>query len=133
MRRRRSLTLAIILAVVLMYVAAAAYLHSTVNAYLHSTVNGPASAAPGHVYVSVPQGVHAPPEPSAAELRAALAFTRCMRAHGLSQFPDPRRAVSVLATLTLGPGEYFPDPGPIEVQSPAFRQAAKACGVQLLS
>jgi hypothetical protein len=74
-----------------------------------------------------------PPEPSAAELRAALAFARCMRAHGFSHFPDPLTTVSDVATLTLGPGEYFPDPGPTEVQSPGFRQAAKACGVQLPS
>jgi hypothetical protein len=72
-----------------------------------------------------------PPEPSAAELRVALAFARCMRAHGFSHFPDPLTTVSDVATLTLGPGEYFPDPGPTEVQSPAFRQAGKACGVQL--
>ena len=76
--------------------------------------------------------LHGPPEPSAAELRVALAFARCMRKHGVSQFPDPLTAVSDVATLTLGPGEYFPAPGPTEVfHSPAFRQAAKACGLQL--
>lgn len=82
-----------------------------------------------------PVGMHlgGPPEPSAAELRSALAFARCMRAHGFSHFPDPLTTVLDVATLTLGPGEYFPDPGPTEVQSPAFRQAAKACGVQLPS
>jgi hypothetical protein len=31
----------------------------------------------------------------------------------------------------LGRGEYFPNPGPTEIQSPAFKWAAKACGVQL--
>ncbi len=75
--------------------------------------------------------LHGPPEPSAAELRAALTFARCMRKHGVSQFPDPLRTVSLVATLTLGPGEYFPAPGPTEFQSPAFRHAAKACGLQL--
>jgi hypothetical protein len=78
--------------------------------------------------------LHGPPEPSAAELRAALTFARCMRAHGFSQFPDPLTTVSDVATLTLGPGEYFPAIGNgTEVQSPAFRQTAKACGVQLPS
>lgn len=82
-----------------------------------------------------PVGLHlgGPPEPSAAELRAAVAFARCMRAHGFSHFPDPLTTVSDVATLTLGSGEYFPAPGNGEVQSPAFRQAAKACGVQLPS
>jgi hypothetical protein len=80
-----------------------------------------------------PPGLHlsGPPEPSAAELRVALAFARCMRKHGFSHFPDPLTTLSDVTTLTLGSGEYFPDPGPTEVQSPAFRQAAKACGVQL--
>ena len=75
--------------------------------------------------------LHGPPEPSAAELRAALTFARCMRKHEVSQFPDPLTTVSLVPTLTLGPGEYFPAPGPTEFQSPAFRHAAKACGLQL--
>lgn len=76
-----------------------------------------------------PVGLHlgGPPVPTAAELRAALAFTRCMRAHGLPQFPDP------LATygpgLTLGRGEYFPLDSATDVQSPAFKRAAKPCGL----
>ena len=76
-----------------------------------------------------PVGLHlgGPARPTAAELRAALAFTRCMRAHGLPQFPDP------LATygpgLTLGRGEYFPLDSATDVQSPAFKQAAKPCGL----
>jgi hypothetical protein len=136
-RHHRSITFAITLAVVLMSVATAvAYLRSTVNAYLLSTVNGPASVVTGHVYafyISGPPGIHAPPEPSAAELRAALAFTRCMRAYGFSQFPDPLTTVADVASLTVGPGEYFPLNSPGEVQSPAFRQTGKACGVHLPS
>jgi hypothetical protein len=78
--------------------------------------------------------LHGPPEPTAAELRAALAFARCMRTHRFMRFPDPLTTVSDVATLTLAPGEYFPAIGNgTEVQSPAFRQAAKACGVQLPS
>jgi hypothetical protein len=76
--------------------------------------------------------LHGPPEPSAAELHAALTFARCMRKHGVPRFPDPLTKVSLVATLTLGPGEYFPAPGPTEVfHSPAFRHAAEACGLQL--
>ena len=37
-----------------------------------------------------------PPAPSAAELRAALAFAHCMRARRISKFPDP--------LTTYGPG-----------------------------
>jgi hypothetical protein len=77
--------------------------------------------------------LHGPPIPSAAELRAARAFARCMRAHGLSQFPDPLTTVPDVPNLTLGAGEYFPKTSTIELQSPAFKQAAKACGLQLPS
>ena len=78
-----------------------------------------------------PVGLHlgGPAAPTAAELRAALTFTRCMRAHGLSHFPDP--LASYGPGLTLGRGEYFPLDSSTEVQSPAFRQAAKACGLQI--
>jgi hypothetical protein len=79
-----------------------------------------------------PVGLHlgGPPAPSAAELRAARAFAHCMRARGLSQFPDPLTTYG--PGLTLARGEYFPAIGNgTEVQSPAFRRAAKACGVRL--
>jgi hypothetical protein len=80
-----------------------------------------------------PVGLHlgGPAAPTAAELRAARAFARCMRAHGLSQFPDPLTIYG--PGFTLGRGEYFPPIGTsgTEVQSPAFIRAAKACGVQL--
>lgn len=70
------------------------------------------------------------PAPSAAQLPAALGFARCMRAHGFSQFPDPLTTCG--PGFTLGRGEYFPDISTTELApSPAFRQAAKACGVQL--
>ena len=80
-----------------------------------------------------PAGLHlgGPPAPSAAELRAARAFARCMRAHGLSHFPDPLTTYG--PGFTLGRGEYFPDISTTELQSPAFGQSAKACGVQLPS
>jgi len=71
-----------------------------------------------------------PPAPTAAQVRAALAFSHCMRAHGLSQFPDPwTTAPGYRVYLDVGPGEYFPAIG--EVQAPAFRHAARACGMQL--
>ena len=80
-----------------------------------------------------PVGMHlgGPAAPSAAELRAARAFARCMRAHRLSHFPDPLTTYG--PGLTLGRGEYFPLNSTTDFQSPspAFRQAAKACGVQL--
>ncbi len=72
-----------------------------------------------------------PPAPTAAQLRFALVFARCMRTHELPQFPDPLTTYG--PGLTLGKGEYFPLNSATDFQSPspAFRRAAKACGVQL--
>jgi hypothetical protein len=81
-----------------------------------------------------PPGLHlgGPPAPTAAELRAALAFARCMRKHAFSDFPDPLTTYG--PGFTLGRGEYFPAIGNgTEVQSPTFRLAAEACGVKLPS
>jgi len=50
-----------------------------------------------------------------------------MRKHGFSDFPDPLTKYG--PGFTLGRGEYFPAIGNgTEVQSPAFRRAAGACG-----
>jgi hypothetical protein len=76
-----------------------------------------------------PGGEGGPPAPTAAELHAARAFAQCMRARGLSQFPDPLTTYG--PGLTLGRGEYFPVSSSTDVQSPAVRQAAKACGLQV--
>jgi hypothetical protein len=105
------------------------------NGASHGPAPAPTHAAAQACAKLQPPGMHlhGPPAPSVAELRVALAFARCMRKHRFSQFPDPLTTVSDVATLTLGPGEYFPDLGPTEVHSPAFRRAAKACGVQLPS
>jgi hypothetical protein len=70
-----------------------------------------------------------PPRRRAAQLRAALAFAQCMRAHGLSQFPDPLTTYG--SGFTPGRRVHFPAISPTEVQSPALRQAAKARGLQV--
>jgi len=79
----------------------------------------------------LPSGQAGPPVPTAAQLRFALAFARCVRKHGFPQFPDP---LTTYATgFTLGRGEYFPPVNTNELQSPAFKQAAKTCGIQPFS
>ena len=55
-----------------------------------------------------------PPAPSASQRAAALAQARCMRQHGVPNFPDP--------TFGSGPSPPLPPP------SPALIRAAKACG-----
>jgi hypothetical protein len=78
-----------------------------------------------------PGGHAGPPAPTAAQLRAALGFAQCMRAHRFPQFPNPLTTYG--PGLMLGKGEYFPLNSTTNFQtpSPAFRQAAKTCGVQL--
>jgi hypothetical protein len=71
-----------------------------------------------------------PPATPPADRAAALAFARCMRTHGLPAFPDPamtppRNAATVLAVH----GMVFAFATQLDPKSPAFRQAAHACGV----
>ena len=82
-----------------------------------------------------PSGRPGPPAPTAAQLRYALAFARCIRRHGFPQFPDPLANAPDQPNLSLGTGEYFPLNSTTDFQtpSPALRQAAKTCGVQLPS
>ena len=59
-----------------------------------------------------------PPQVAASQRRRALAFARCMRAHGVPNFPDP----------TLSGGGPAGLPAGVDPQSPAFRSAARVCG-----
>jgi hypothetical protein len=72
-----------------------------------------------------------PPAPTAAQLRFALTYARCLRKHGFPQFPDPLTTYG--PGFTLGQGMYFPDSSSYRLLSPVFQQASKACGVQLPS
>jgi len=74
-----------------------------------------------------------PPATPPADRAAALAFARCMRAHGLSGFPDPAMtpptgSASVFSVFVVH-GMVFAFATQIDPKSPAFRQAAHACGV----
>ena len=69
------------------------------------------------------------PATSAKDRAAALALARCMRTHGVPQFPDPafsppRGARSVLVMR----GMVFAIPSSVDPKSPAFQQASHACG-----
>jgi hypothetical protein len=58
---------------------------------------------------------------TAQQTRRGLEFARCMRSHGVPNFPDPK-----VVTGANGQQEaYLPGINP---QSPAFQSAAKACG-----
>lgn len=87
-------------------------------------VNGPAfQSAMQACRSDLPNGGH-PSAAQTAKARAqALAMSRCMRSHGVPNFPDP--------TFQTGPGGGFGvrlgGPG-INFNSPAFQAAQKVCG-----
>jgi hypothetical protein len=73
-------------------------------------------------------------KPSAQDKAQMLAVSQCMRAHGVTGFPDP--TVKPPGLPSLGSysiaidrgGVFIGVPKSIDVTSPAFRQAAQTCG-----
>lgn len=78
----------------------------------------------------------APPVTSAHDTAAALAFAKCMRAHGVPDFPDPLTTpassppAGSVAIIDLHGMAFELGPG-IDPRSPAFQQAATDCGIRL--
>jgi hypothetical protein len=69
---------------------------------------------------------------SESQRQAALTFAKCMRAHGQPDFPDPTLGAPGAATRVIVlRGMFFPLGPGIDPLSPAFRQAADACGLRL--
>ncbi len=69
--------------------------------------------------------------PTRAQFVAALAFAKCMRAHGLPHFPDPLSSSPGSGPLIALQGMIFrPGPG-FDPRLPAFQQAASHCGLRL--
>lgn len=76
------------------------------------------------------------PHPSAALKAQVLAIAQCMRAHGVTNFPDPTltppapgqiRRYSMVEDRN---GVVIALPSTIDIRSPAFLQAAKTCRFQ---
>jgi hypothetical protein len=86
------------------------------------SVNGPAfQSAMQACHSYLPNGGH-PRTLSAARRNQMLAFSRCMRAHGLPNFPDPTFHGSHAG------GIQFQSGSGIDPNSPAFKHAQAACG-----
>lgn len=70
--------------------------------------------------------------PSAQARTQMLHLSECMRQHGISGFPDPTTSPPAKPSgygLALGrDGVFVAIPKTIDPRSPAFRQAAAACG-----
>jgi hypothetical protein len=74
----------------------------------------------------------APGTASAQDKARMVALARCMRAHGLTTFPDPVNSPpsnpAGFSAVFGRPGAFIEIPKSINLQAPAFRQAAHACG-----
>jgi hypothetical protein len=83
------------------------------------TLSGPVSEKAERTCKKYLPGAGGPPPPmSPRQKQQFLAFSRCMRAHGVPSFPDP--------TFPAGGGIRLQ--GPADADSPAFRKADGACG-----
>ena len=106
----------------------------------HGLANFPDPGSTGGIQISSSSGVdpasaqfqaaqkacqkYAPPKPTHAQQeqmeQQALAFSACMRAHGLPNFPDP--TFGPQGQISRGSGSSSVNPG-----SPAFQAAVKHC------
>jgi hypothetical protein len=78
----------------------------------------------------------APPATAPGQRAAALAFAKCMRTHGVPDFPDPLTSApssppaGAVAVLELR-GMAFELGSGLDPRSPAFQHASSACGIRL--
>jgi hypothetical protein len=90
------------------------------------TVNGVAVNAPAFQTARAQCQKYLPsqqpsPAQAAQQRQRGLRFAKCMRSHGVPNFPDPK----VISSHAGNQEVYLPG---INMQSPAFQTAAKACG-----
>jgi hypothetical protein len=81
-----------------------------------------------------PPGPGSTTHPSAQTLAKLLDIAQCMRHHAVPDFPDPRTSVprnpfgSGAGVITDYDGAILLFPSTLNMQSPAYKQAAAACG-----
>jgi hypothetical protein len=79
-----------------------------------------------------PPGPGSQTHPSAQTLAKLLRIARCMRAHGVPQFPDPQTTVpsnpAGVQEITDFDGVILLFPATMNIRAPAYRQALTACG-----
>jgi hypothetical protein len=94
-------------------------------------------AAQAKCHKLLPEGPGSGPPPSPQTLARFLNIARCMRRHGVSDFPDPRTTAppkpfgSGIAELSDIEGVILLFPTSIDQQSPVFTRAAAACAFPL--
>jgi hypothetical protein len=101
-------------------------------------VNSPLfKAAQAKCHNLLPEGPGSGPPPSAKTLARFLNIARCMREHGVSDFPDPRTTAPTplfgpgIAELSDIEGVILLFPTTIDQQSPVFTRAAATCAFPL--
>lgn len=72
----------------------------------------------------------APPVTKPSERAAALAFARCMRTHGVPDFPDPAFTPSRAPSILVLRGMVFDFGSSLDPKAPAFQHASRACGLR---
>lgn len=78
------------------------------------------------------RGTHTHPSPQT--LAKLLRIARCMRQHGVSDFPDPRTSIpsdpfgSGISEVSNFDGVILLFPATMNLQAPAYKQALTACG-----
>jgi hypothetical protein len=79
----------------------------------------------------MPGGPGGPGAATAQQKQTMLQLARCMRVHGVPDFPDPVSSPPAnpagLALAFGRPGAFIVIPDTLNPQSPKFKQAAKAC------
>jgi hypothetical protein len=89
-------------------------------------------AAQAACHKLLPGGGPGAGHPSAQAKAQMLQISQCMRRHGIAGFPDPTTSPPSGPTrdsAVLGhDGVFLVIPNTIDTQSPAFQQAATACG-----
>jgi hypothetical protein len=73
----------------------------------------------------LPNGGRPTPQEIARAQAQSLAFSRCMRNHGVPRFPDPQFGAGGKIHITIGRGSG------IDPSAPAFQAAQQACGAIL--
>jgi hypothetical protein len=72
------------------------------------------------------------PGPSAQTLAKMVKLARCVRQHGISEFPDPTTTNpgfgAGITQITNYDGVYLAFPSTLNLQSPAYKHALAACG-----
>lgn len=69
----------------------------------------------------LPAGTEPGPAKQAQQYAESLHFSKCMRSHGVSNFPDPK-------TVSGSRGNSVVELPGVNINSPAVKTAAKACG-----